>query len=784
MPKARSLILVSSDAAHRFEARDRTARRLIASARRRRPRSSSGSTTRGRLRRGFSSVAELPDIRAAAAARIRAVRSRAAGRSSPVRGDACCSACGTFGCRFSIRASPRARAALALLRLRRLGVRDFRVLRCAAQSVEDAHVTEGGRRARDVRGTPRLPDARAAQMIVEVERLTAARPPCGSRADTARSDRRIRSARRSQPRRRRRAQARPSPAGPRTRRRGEDPVYRRARSISARPRRRAGARGHGVSRPRTDRPRTTERCRADLPRPRIPRHRRSVIPRRCCFRRSRSRVRCCGRDGTRTRDRYWKRSRPSETPNNARGTGAWPHGCESPPMRSPMHGGSSSARGQPASGLSPVIESVVRECEAAVQGRLGDVDALRIHVANWAGCRPCARACRFRRSNCGSRYIEGLHRAERFAQARAAARHLGDIRGGAVPPLLKSRIDSVLERAQQAAVGARGDRFAFQRDAPLADDAHDLDGLRELLASSHQLEDESEALARAAHGDSTPYARARRGHLRLAATPRPRLLASSGTASDAHGAALDRHRPTHPAGALRQLDRGSRAHPVPRTHHRALWRCAGMSKGPRTRERALAFGAAAAAAVCAPLVYVLIERQDVPAATGRDVRSRRRQPGNRRSAESHRSRGERAVHGASRRGERIGQRARGARHSSGRLPPRAPFLRVQLRGDARRSRRRRAVRPCEGRVHGRRGRAARAFRKRRRRHGVSRRSRRVVGARAGQGAARAAGRRDSAHRRELHEAVRCATGGGDESLRCAPKWMPAGSGRTCCTAST
>ena len=33
-----------------------------------------------------------------------------------------------------------------------------------------------------------------------------------------------------------------------------------------------------------------------------------------------------------------------------------------------------------ASDLSPAIESVVRECEAAVQARLGDLEALRIHV--------------------------------------------------------------------------------------------------------------------------------------------------------------------------------------------------------------------------------------------------------------------------------------------------------------------------------------------------------------------------------------------------------------------
>ena len=96
-----------------------------------------------------------------------------------------------------------------------------------------------------------------------------------------------------------------------------------------------------------------------------------------------------------------------------------------------------------ASDLSPAIESVVRECEAAIQGRLGDIDALRIHVTNGLAAARAAhlplQAIKLRLT-----YIEGLIRAERRAHARAAARHLEHIRSGAIPPLLKSRIDDVL----------------------------------------------------------------------------------------------------------------------------------------------------------------------------------------------------------------------------------------------------------------------------------------------------------------------------------------------------
>ena len=61
----------------------------------------------------------------------------------------------------------------------------------------------------------------------------------------------------------------------------------------------------------------------------------------------------------------------------------------------------------------------------------------------------------------------------------------------------------------------------------------------------------------------------------------------------------------------------------------ARWRSDGISKGPSSVERALAFGAAAAAA-CAPLVYVLVERQSAPApdGSGRSISSASARPSN------------------------------------------------------------------------------------------------------------------------------------------------------------
>ena len=269
-------------------------------------------------------------------------------------------------------------------------------------------------------------------------------------------------------------------------------------------------------------------------------------------------------------------------------------------------------RARPAAlGLSPVIESIVRECEAAVQAKLGDVDALRVHVSNGLAAARAARlplqAIKLRLT-----HIEGLHRAERFAQARAASRHLGDIRGSAVPPLLKSRIDSVLDALNKPPSAHEASaRFCV---ANPAGDVHDLDGLRELLATSHQFADESEALSRAAT--------AIRRHTHAAGVgvfgwhgAMPRLFAASGASSLAI--------------AKRSIDIGQSIRPersdnwiesaVPIQY---LGRIIGAVtlrwniEGPESAERSLAFGAAAAT-VCAPLVYVLIERHAVP--TARDA---------------------------------------------------------------------------------------------------------------------------------------------------------------------
>ncbi len=138
----------------------------------------------------------------------------------------------------------------------------------------------------------------------------------------------------------------------------------------------------------------------------------------------------------------------------------------------------------------------------------------------------------------------------------------------------------------------------------------DLDGLRDLLASAHSLQDESEALSCAATAIRRHTHAVGVGIFGWHAST-PRLFASSG------GSTLTM--------AQRSIDIGQAICPersssgvegaVPILY---LGRIIGAVairwnvEGPESAERAIAFGAAAAA-VCAPLVCILIERQGAPA---------------------------------------------------------------------------------------------------------------------------------------------------------------------------
>jgi transcriptional regulator with AAA-type ATPase domain len=265
-------------------------------------------------------------------------------------------------------------------------------------------------------------------------------------------------------------------------------------------------------------------------------------------------------------------------------------------------------RARPAvANLDAATESIVRECEASIQAGLGDVEALRCHVEHGLTAARAAhlplQAIKLRLT-----HVEGLSRAGRQGRARAAARHLGDIRAAVVPPLLKARIDSVLAGLARPSA-AHESQVCFQ-PVSLTGDLQDLDGLRDLLAGSHRLEDEADALSRAAA--------AIRRHVQAAGVgifgwhhSTARLCASSGTSSSAMAQrSIDIGQPIRPERSGSCIESAVPIQYLGRVIGAMAMRWS--IEGPDSSERALAFGAAACA-VCAPLVYVLIERESMPA---------------------------------------------------------------------------------------------------------------------------------------------------------------------------
>jgi transcriptional regulator with PAS, ATPase and Fis domain len=258
-------------------------------------------------------------------------------------------------------------------------------------------------------------------------------------------------------------------------------------------------------------------------------------------------------------------------------------------------------------GMAPELESTVRLCEAALQARLGDLDAVRLHVV--AGLTASRTAhLPLQTIKLKLVHVEGLITAERFSAARTSAKHLKGLRDGRVPPLLRLHVESVLKGLDRVS-SAREPVARFQV-ADAACGIAELDSLRDLLALSHQFDDETDALSRAAT--------AVRKQIHAAGVA---IFTSHGNMVSLVGSAGS----TNEAVAQRAINAGQRIVPqiaggwieaaVPVQY---LGRVIGAMafrwniEGPDNIERALAFGSAAAA-ICAPLVYVLVERRHAPA---------------------------------------------------------------------------------------------------------------------------------------------------------------------------
>ena len=254
-------------------------------------------------------------------------------------------------------------------------------------------------------------------------------------------------------------------------------------------------------------------------------------------------------------------------------------------------------------GISAELESVVRRCESTIQARVGDLEALRIHVtAGLSAARAAHQPLQAIKLKLVQ--VEGLMSAGRSGAARLSAKRLESVRRSAVPPLLRLQIESVLKGFEKApSVRESVPRF---RVADSGNSVAELDRLRDLLALTHQVEDEAEALSRVAAAIRTHTHAAGVGLFGLHGST-ARLAGGSGPSSESLAQrAINSGQPIVPHQGGSWIEA---AVPVQYLGHfigaMALrWNV----EGPERFERALAF-ASAAAAVCAPLLYVLVERQ-------------------------------------------------------------------------------------------------------------------------------------------------------------------------------
>lgn len=176
--------------------------------------------------------------------------------------------------------------------------------------------------------------------------------------------------------------------------------------------------------------------------------------------------------------------------------------------------------------------------------------------------------------------------------------------------MLKARVDAMLNGLNAPpSVRESPARFRTPSCVPSGNDVQDLEGLRDLLASSHQPEDEHAALTRAADAIRRHTHAVGVGIFGWHAST-TRVFASCGTCGDAMARrSIDSGLAIQPERTGSSIEGAVPVQYLGRTIGAVAMRW--NVDGPESAERALAFGAAAAA-VCAPLVYVLIERQGAP----------------------------------------------------------------------------------------------------------------------------------------------------------------------------
>jgi transcriptional regulator with GAF, ATPase, and Fis domain/tetratricopeptide (TPR) repeat protein len=280
---------------------------------------------------------------------------------------------------------------------------------------------------------------------------------------------------------------------------------------------------------------------------------------------------------------------------------------------------SAAARAREASGgANPAHEGTVRTAEAIVQAKLGDVEAMECHVRE--GLRAAAeahlplQAVRLRLT-----LLEGLLDAKRSSRAREVGARLRSLARIELPPLLAKRLARGLERLATPAAHETAPVFSTNTRAVASHG--DLGGLSQLLSLCHDAEDERDALARCAFTIKKHSGALAVGIFGVSGSGSLMPLASAGASCHTIGQRCVTL--GQPIGVERVAAGFEGAVPV-RYLSRVIGSlaCRWSADGPLidvndvNANRMIAFCSAAAAA-CAPLVYMLLESSSLqPAGVG------------------------------------------------------------------------------------------------------------------------------------------------------------------------
>ena len=251
------------------------------------------------------------------------------------------------------------------------------------------------------------------------------------------------------------------------------------------------------------------------------------------------------------------------------------------------------------------VDAVIRLAQARIQARLGDVDALTVHVREGLAA---ARRAHLPLAGFKLRlaFVEGLLNAGLLCRARAAANRMKFMGTAPIPSLLRRQVDRIAQRLVQGESNIAPHRpvAAVHETAP-AFPAGQIDRVTELLLLCHDVEDERAALNAAAASIRKQTAAQAAGIFGAVETGASPFGVAGGMAAGIARRSIDLTYAIAPERGAAGFEAAVPIRHLGQTVGAIA--CRWTVEGPRSADDALGFMRLAAAA-CAPLVQIMLVR--------------------------------------------------------------------------------------------------------------------------------------------------------------------------------